>query len=89
MANKRQLSKFAREKLGHYVYALRSPLDGALFYVGKGLDDRVLAHANGVIDQIVLDEDEVVESLKNDVINHSRSGSRGRMLYRSTRACES
>lgn len=68
MADKQQLSKFAREKLGHYVYALRNPLDGALFYVGKGLDDRVLAHANGVIDQVTLDKDEVVESLKNDII---------------------
>lgn len=34
------------EKLGHYVYALRDPLDdGRLFYVGKGVGDRVYAHA--------------------------------------------
>ncbi|MFI4993068.1 MAG: LEM-3-like GIY-YIG domain-containing protein [Solirubrobacterales bacterium] len=34
------------EKLGHYVYALRDPLeDGRIFYVGKGTGDRVYAHA--------------------------------------------
>jgi hypothetical protein len=34
------------EKLGHYVYALRDPLeDGRIFYVGKGIGDRVYAHA--------------------------------------------
>jgi uncharacterized protein len=35
-----------REKLGHYVYALRDPLeDGRIFYVGKGIGDRAYAHA--------------------------------------------
>jgi len=34
------------EKLGYYVYALRDPLeDGCIFYVGKGVGDRVYAHA--------------------------------------------
>ena len=34
------------EKLGHYVYALRDPLeDGRIFYVGKGIGDRAYAHA--------------------------------------------
>jgi uncharacterized protein len=34
------------EKLGHYVYALRDPLeDSRIFYVGKGIGDRVYAHA--------------------------------------------
>jgi len=34
------------EKLGHYVYLYRSPLDGKVFYVGKGKGNRVLAHLN-------------------------------------------
>jgi len=34
------------EKLGHYAYALRDPLeDGRIFYIGKGIGDRVYAHA--------------------------------------------
>jgi hypothetical protein len=47
--NKRTLTSYAEEQLGHYVYALRNPLDGKVFYVGKGVGSRVLAHANGVI----------------------------------------
>lgn len=46
---KKSLSKYAQEKLGHYVYALRDPRDKKIFYVGKGVNDRVLAHANGMI----------------------------------------
>lgn len=32
------------EKLGHYVYALRDPRDGIVFYIGKGIGDRAYAH---------------------------------------------
>lgn len=32
------------------MYALRNPTDGKVFYVGKGVGSRVLAHANGVIE---------------------------------------
>ena len=60
---KQSLTPFAEEKLGHYVYALRNPIDGKIFYVGKGQGSRVLAHANGVIDDPSNDE-----SLKNATI---------------------
>ena len=30
--------------IGHYVYALKDPRDGAVFYIGKGIGDRVHAH---------------------------------------------
>lgn len=46
---KRVLTPFAEEQLGYYVYALRNPIDKKVFYVGKGVGSRVLAHANGVI----------------------------------------
>jgi len=68
MVEKQQLTKFAREQLGYYVYALRNPLDGKIFYVGKGNGDRVLAHANGVIAAVDREVGETVESLKNDTI---------------------
>jgi hypothetical protein len=60
---KQSLTPFAEEKLGYYVYALRNPIDGKIFYVGKGQGSRVLAHANGVIDDPNNDE-----SLKNATI---------------------
>ncbi|GGO59184.1 hypothetical protein GCM10010910_01550 [Microbacterium nanhaiense] len=31
-------------QLGYYVYALRDPRDGQVFYVGKGIGDRINAH---------------------------------------------
>lgn len=32
------------EAIGYYVYALRDPRDGLVFYVGKGVGDRINAH---------------------------------------------
>jgi len=49
MSKEQKLTKFAEEQLGHYVYALRNPIDNKIFYVGKGQGDRVLAHANDVL----------------------------------------
>lgn len=34
-----------QEALGEYVYALEDPRDGKVFYVGRGVRDRVLHHA--------------------------------------------
>ncbi|MBW6396710.1 hypothetical protein KPL78_02575 [Roseomonas sp. HJA6] len=38
-----------REALGKYVYALEDPRDGILFYVGRGVGDRVLAHSHAAL----------------------------------------
>ena len=46
---KKVLTSYAQEQLGHYVYVLRDPRDNQIFYVGKGVGNRVLDHANGVI----------------------------------------
>jgi hypothetical protein len=32
------------EEIGHYVYVLRDPRDGQVFYVGKGQGNRVFSH---------------------------------------------
>jgi hypothetical protein len=34
-----------QEALGEYVYALEDPRDGKVFYIGRGVRDRVLHHA--------------------------------------------
>jgi hypothetical protein len=62
--NKRSLTSYAEEQLGHYVYALRNPLDGKVFYIGKGFGSRVLAHANGVIGAEDLPETMKVQTIQ-------------------------
>ena len=57
-------SPYVAERLGWYVYALRNPIDGRVFYIGKGKGNRVFAHANDA--HLAADEDEV--SQKIDVI---------------------
>lgn len=37
-------SNTTRAKLGHYVYFLRDPRNQSIFYVGKGLGNRVFTH---------------------------------------------
>lgn len=39
-----RLSRAVAEKLGHYVYVYVNPIDGRVFYVGKGQGGRALAH---------------------------------------------
>ena len=41
----RVFSAHVVEQIGWYVYALRNPIDGRVFYVGKGKGNRVFAHA--------------------------------------------
>ena len=38
-------SSFVVDQLGHYVYLLSDPRTGEIFYVGKGIGNRVFAHA--------------------------------------------
>jgi hypothetical protein len=46
MNTQRTFDILQKEKLGKYVYALRDPRDGKIFYVGQGLNDRVFEHFN-------------------------------------------
>lgn len=41
---KRSFDLMQIEKLGTYVYALRDPRDGNIFYIGQGVDNRLFSH---------------------------------------------
>ena len=43
-------SPIVTERLGWYVYALVDPRDGSVFYIGKGIGNRVFAHAAAAAD---------------------------------------
>jgi uncharacterized protein len=38
------------ERIGFYVYLLKDPRDGAVFYIGKGAGNRVFAHAREALE---------------------------------------
>jgi hypothetical protein len=42
-------SPYVQEQVGWYVYLLRDPRDGQIFYVGKGRGDRVFQHAKDAL----------------------------------------
>jgi hypothetical protein len=50
------------ERLGWYVYALRNPMDGRVFYIGKGKGNRVFQHA--VAAEASLGTEEVSQKLE-------------------------
>jgi hypothetical protein len=65
MIDKMKLTAYVEERLGYYVYALRNPIDKKVFYVGKGVGSRVLAHANGVIDAEDVPETMKIQTIKS------------------------
>lgn len=46
MNTQRAFDILQKDKLGKYIYALRDPRDGKIFYVGQGSNDRVFGHFN-------------------------------------------
>ena len=44
-------SKRTEEEVGWYVYALRDPRNGAIFYIGKGRGNRAFQHAHHAADE--------------------------------------
>lgn len=72
------INKFSPEvcsELKYYVYRLIDPRNGQTFYVGKGKDNRVFAHANDALKKCDLNNDEEIDSLKlNTIRNIKKAG---------------
>lgn len=47
------------EKIGYYIYCLVDPRNNNIFYVGKGLGNRVFQHAKGALSGKVTDSDKI------------------------------
>jgi hypothetical protein len=54
------------ERLGYYIYALRDPRVGEIFYVGKGKGDRAFQHARHAkkVDRQLTDAELKLERIK-------------------------
>lgn len=60
MEEQKQFSELVTRQLGHYVYRLIDPRNGATFYVGRGQGNRVFSHAAG--------QEEPTESEDNEAL---------------------
>lgn len=49
--NYRRFSPAVCENLGYYVYILKDPRNGEVFYIGKGTNNRVFSHAEDSLDE--------------------------------------
>jgi len=49
--NYQQFSPAICENLGYYVYILKDPRNGEIFYIGKGMNNRIFAHVEDSLDE--------------------------------------
>ncbi len=64
-----EFSPGVRMKINYYVYRLIDPRNGKTFYVGKGKDNRMFAHAE---EELKLEKGETRKTVKLDVIREIR-----------------
>jgi hypothetical protein len=62
-------SQAAIEQLGYYVYFLQNPRDSRIFYLGKGVRNRIFDHLNGIVDKSARSEkiDTIRDIRENDL----------------------
>jgi hypothetical protein len=56
---------FVQERLGYYVYLLSDPRDGRIFYVGKGIGNRIFAHAKGALDPAEVRQSDKLDRIRD------------------------
>ena len=60
------------QKLGYYVYALVNPLTKKVFYIGKGIENRVFSHLECALDPNQSNESDKLEEIR-DIIKKGNS----------------
>lgn len=60
-----KFSQKTSEELNYYVYVLVDPCDNKIFYVGKGIDNRIFAHVNDALLEInASDKLDIIREIK-------------------------
>jgi len=68
----KEFSALTQEKLKYYVYILKDPMDYEVFYVGKGIGNRIFSHVNDALETSVvtdkLEHIRAIHSRKDEVL---------------------
>ncbi len=60
----KQFSQAVIEKIGNYAYVLKNPIDSSIFYIGKGVRNRVFDHVSDALsDATINDKLEVIRNI--------------------------
>lgn len=51
--NIKEFSNAVCERIGHYVYVLKDPRNSQIFYIGKGINNRIFKHIIGAIENSI------------------------------------
>ncbi len=62
----KQFLQAVREKIGYYVYVLKNPLNSSIFYIGKGVGNRIFEHISDALSNpTISDKLEMIRNIYN------------------------